>query len=185
MYSLLSRSTDVKLTGEATTWDLMTFVCTDQAFTFFLPLLSAWSKYSEVSVKLKSERSWKPTSCASSQLQRVRLFFSSFWNTESCWIWAPTVSLKSSFSAALRLPLCFSPPFVSFYRVLANSRTTRWSLAFQQETMNGEAHVSPVPWWHCSHHCSAGVLQGCWASGGWDSWRERSGDFFKNWIAFP
>lgn len=89
MCSLLSRSTDVKdqLTGEAMTWDLMTFVCTTLTrllHSSFLSYLPEINKHSEVSVKLESERSWKPTSCASSQLQRMRLFSSSFWNTESC-----------------------------------------------------------------------------------------------------
>ena len=41
------------------------------------------NKYSEISIKLESQRSWEPTGCAASQLQRVRLDFS-FCNTEPC-----------------------------------------------------------------------------------------------------
>lgn len=99
MDSLLSRSTDVKdqLTGEAKTWDLMTFVCTTLirlSHYFFLSCLPEINKCSEVSVKLEFERTWKPTSCASSQLQRVRLFFFFLLQHRILWIRAPTVSLK-------------------------------------------------------------------------------------------
>lgn len=92
-------------------------------------------------------------------------FSSSLCNTDSCRYGLQLFFSEVIFSGALRLLLCFSPPFIPFYTVLANSRTTWWALVFRQETANGEAHVLSVPEWHCSHGRSEGVLQGCWASG--------------------
>lgn len=100
VYSLLSRS---RCQGPAYRWsnDLRSYdLCTTLIRLLhysFLSCLPEINKYSEVSVKLESERSWKPTSCASSQLQRVSLFFFFLLQHGILWIWAPTVSLKLRF----------------------------------------------------------------------------------------
>lgn len=107
------------------------FLCTTLIRLLPSSLFSpAWNKYTEVS---KSERSWEPTSCATSQLQRVRLFFSSSCNAESCGYGLQLFFSEVTFSGCRKVASVFFSS-VPFYRVLANTRTTRWALAFSQET---------------------------------------------------
>lgn len=88
-----------QFTGEAMTWDLMTFVCTTLIRLLhysFLSCLPEINKYSKVSVKLVWEKLEANQLCFQPTSKSEVVFFF-LMQHRILWIWAPTVSLKLRF----------------------------------------------------------------------------------------